>query len=72
MNHIEWDETDTTANPLHETPPEGICEQCGKECNSICIDNGIGTFEFCGHKETQHKYQWVSDCCKAMVLDKEE
>jgi len=46
----------------------GICDSCGEECSSICVDQGIGPYEYWGAKGCHHDYQNVSPCCEDAVV----
>jgi len=47
----------------------GWCSHCKKPCDIIGIDNGIGAYEFWGHKGRDVQIDAVSDCCEEPVLD---
>lgn len=42
-----------------------ICKECGEECTLVKIDDGIGSYEFWGHKGFHHDYRIGSKCCEA-------
>jgi hypothetical protein len=47
----------------------GWCSDCGKECSSTQIDEGIGPYEFWGARGVHHDWVTVSDCCEAEILE---
>ena len=55
--------------PMGEAAPSGICESCGEECTAICVDDGIGPYEFWGERGVQHDYRWASPCCEAEIVE---
>lgn len=48
-----------------------LCSDCGKECEVIWIDVGIGPFEFWGAKGVDRSFQCVSLCCEAPMHDED-
>jgi hypothetical protein len=42
-----------------------FCGKCGKPCEVITIDDGIGSHEFWGSVSIHHDYITVSDCCES-------
>jgi hypothetical protein len=69
-NDAYWDhyEEDDTKNPMHESPPTGICSCCGLECTATCVDEGIGPYDGFGGG-VHHDYRWVSPCCEEEVVE---
>lgn len=47
----------------------GICTDCGEECETLVVDNGIGSYEYGGSKGVDTRLEVVSDCCQASVTD---
>lgn len=45
------------------------CPECGKECNAIECDDGIGPVEFWGAKSFDSRPYMGSDCCEAELDD---
>lgn len=50
-------------------PYYGICTACGKPCQVIHIDYGIGAYEYWGTPGNDINIQTVSDCCEAQAVD---
>lgn len=48
---------------------QGICNECGIECDSVVEDHGIGPYEFWGSRGNHHDYVEVSPCCSAEVVE---
>lgn len=46
-----------------------ICEECGKECEPVSVDFGIGSYEYWGAPGVHHDYQDVSPCCEAGMVE---
>ena len=44
-----------------------ICPDCGKECQVIVVDQGIGWYEYWGAKGFDFRPEVVSDCCQAIL-----
>lgn len=44
------------------------CGECGKECDSLVVDYGIGPYEFWGARGWHTDKQLVSSCCGDVVL----
>lgn len=49
-----------------------FCGECGKECDFVEIDTGIGAYEFWGSQETHSVLERVSDCCEGDLFEDEE
>lgn len=51
--------------------PDGpwYCENCGKECATKWVDNGVGPYEFWGSRGVDRRLEEVSRCCEAPVTD---
>jgi hypothetical protein len=47
----------------------GYCSQCGKECSSIIIDEGIGYYEMGDGRYNHVKLVHASDCCEGEILN---
>jgi hypothetical protein len=47
----------------------GICDSCGKPCESIPVDFGIGFYEYCGARGNHQNIQQSSPCCEASVVE---
>lgn len=48
-------------------PTTEICSDCGRPCEGITVDNGIGPYEAGGRKGVDHFYEYLSDCCEAFI-----
>lgn len=48
------------------------CGNCGKVCEMVQRDMGIGPYEFWGRKGFDSDLQWVSECCEATVYENED
>ena len=48
------------------------CGECGKHCDQVEFDFGIGPYEFWGRRGVDTNQQWVSDCCEAKVFEDED
>jgi len=40
-----------------------FCFNCGKECSTKVVNEGIGVYEFQGQKGNDKQLSVVSDCC---------
>jgi len=47
----------------------GICDECGIECDSVTVDEGIGPYEYWGSCGVHHNYVDRSPCCHAEVVE---
>ena len=47
------------------------CPECGKECDAVKCDSGIGPYEFWGQKCNQSQPYMGSGCCEAELEDAE-
>ena len=47
----------------------GICSDCGLECETVTEDQGIGAYEYWGARDVHHDYVEVSPCCGAEVVE---
>lgn len=47
--------------------PDGVCPDCGQECQFVVVNNGIGWYEYWGAKYYDDKPEAVSDCCEVPV-----
>jgi len=47
----------------------GICSDCGIECESVTEDHGIGPYEYWGAREVDVQLVEVSPCCGAEVVE---
>jgi hypothetical protein len=50
---------------------EAWCTDCGQRCSTKWVDNGIGAYEYWGAKGVDRRIEEVSDCCEALVADKD-
>lgn len=50
----------------------GYCENCGKECNAIIVDEGIGWYHSGSIHAKHTDMQAESDCCNSGVFADEE
>ena len=46
------------------------CSECGKPCEYVWEDVGIGAYEFWGMKGTDRRLCPFSRCCDAEVMDR--
>ena len=46
-----------------------FCGSCGEPCSPKEIDEGIGSYEFWGHKGVDRRIVTVSHCCEASVYE---
>jgi hypothetical protein len=51
---------------------KSYCAECHKECDTVELDYGFGSYEFWGARGTHSNIQTVSTCCEADVLSKDE
>ena len=49
-----------------------VCLSCGKPCEVIPVDFGIGPYEFWGQKCVHKDIQPASSCCWAEVIEMED
>ena len=47
------------------------CTECGKECELVAEDEGIGAYEYWGAKGVDIRWVTYSKCCEAAVTDTE-
>jgi hypothetical protein len=45
-----------------------ICSECGKDCEAVVVDEGIGPYEFWGNRGVDVALEVYSDCCEATVI----
>ena len=50
---------------------EFICLSCGKHCDEVEVDFGIGPDEYWGRTEPDIAIQMVSDCCETEYRERE-
>ena len=71
-----YDEWESLNEPIDDEPQypgdEAICGMCGEMCMPVFEDCGIGEYEWWGNKYVDRRMEWVSDCCKAPLMDKED
>jgi len=48
-------------------PESPTCKVCGKNCDVVTVDNGIGPYEFWGQYGIDEKICLVSSCCEGEV-----
>ena len=48
---------------------QGICADCGLECESVTEDDGIGAYEYWGAPGNDVRLVEVSPCCGAEVVE---
>lgn len=48
-------------------PP--FCGDCGKHCNAIPLDNGIGAYDYMGARGYDTNVSIVSDCCEGDLFE---
>lgn len=63
------EEPEIPGDPAAETT--GWCEDCQQPCHGKTVDEGIGAYEFWGSKEVHHDYRVRSNCCEALILNKD-
>lgn len=49
-------------------PEKGVCEGCGRECDIVDVDYGIGSYEYWGFRGVHHQYAPGSSCCGEEVF----
>lgn len=53
----------------HNYHHNGICDDCGLECESVTEDQGIGAYEYWGARGNDVQEVEVSPCCGAEVVE---
>jgi len=49
------------------SPVAQFCGECGGECLSKEVDEGVGGIDVAGATENHHDYQVVSSCCEGTI-----
>ena len=68
----EYESMNEDDSPQYPNGDEAVCGCCGEDCLPMLEDVGIGDYEFWGAKCRDKRMEWVSDCCKAPLMDKED
>lgn len=66
-NRLYWLMLPSASKEKEHMHMQARCERCGRPCELVTVDRGIGSYEYGGARGCQIKLVEVSVCCESSV-----